>query len=627
MSLASSKLLLAPDPGAGRLRRWRELWQRSRARCSYCLLRRALDRSGISAWLDFRVHQVIAIPPWRLRIPPRLPRGLSVRDLGLEDAGVIEGLRPARGEPYALRFQKDHRCVGAFLDGRLVAFLWLRRGPCALPSSFGCAWQITVSVAWLYDLYSDPEVLGAVPHLYLHLRHQQQGQTILQFAGQNDFDNLRSQQAHRSMGYEVRAMLYSWRVGGCTLHLSSSRGAERRIRRRWHRSNALIPLHLLAPSELQTANADPAEPGLRAAGDQATVQLQCRCGRLVSTATPVFTCVCGLALGTRDRGLGFGAPPMPYWGEISESTMQEVLREAERLGWREALQQVVGAHLHEYIGSESRAAFQDVLPLPTGARVLDVGAGWGSLAAPLAARYRVTALEGVEARARFIVLRKQQDGLGNLEVLCGDVHRTPLTPRQFDCIVANGVLEWVALMDRHGDPKAVQLLFLHRLHELLAPGGMIYVGIENRCGVAALRGELDHSGLPYTSLLPRPMARWVCAHSRNYRAHFNVGYRTYTYTFRGYRDLFSQVGLRIAGAWISRAGYNDPTHMVPLNASAIRFQHHRRARTGWRGVASAAAAREAVWRWLGSDFIFLLTSAHAQPAAEIAAPARRPCMS
>jgi len=591
---------------AGRMRRWRELWRRGPARCSYCLLRRALDRSGLASWLDFRVHQVIAIPPWRLRVPPRLARGLSVRDLDLADAPALDRLRPASGQSYRHRFELEHRCLGAFLDGRLVAFLWLRRGPAVLPSSFGCAWQITASVAWLYDLYSDPDVLGAVPHLYLHLRHQQQGQTILQFAGQNDFDNLRSQLAHRSLGYEVCAMLYSFRLHRRTLHLSSSRGATSRPRRRrWHPTGALIPLHLLTPPPSPPSSSAP----LPAADGPPSTHLLCRCGRAVSTAAAPFHCACGLSLGTRDRGLAFAGPPMPYWGEIPQAAMHEVLARAERIGWRDALQQVVGDHLRDYIASPLRAAFQDVLPLPPGASILDVGAGWGSIAAPLSAQYRVTALEGVEARARFITLRKAQDRLANLEVICGDLHRTPLAPRQFDAIIANGVLEWVALMDLQGDPKSVQLLFLHRLQELLAPGGMIYVGIENRCGLAALRGELDHSGLPYTSLLPRPLARWVCAHSRNYRAHFNVGYRTYTYTFRGYRDLFAQVGLHLAGAWISRAGYNDPSQMIPLNAAAIRFHHLRAPRAGWRRWAGVAAAREPVWRWLGSDFIFLLSSA------------------
>jgi hypothetical protein len=195
---------------------------------------------------------------------------------------------------------------------------------------------------------------------------------------------------------------------------------------------------------------------------------------------------------------------------------------------------------------------------------------------------------------------------------------------QFDLIVANGVLEWVALQDLSASPSAVQLVFMHRLRELLAPGGRIYLGIENRYGWAELRGALDHSGLPYTSLMPRFLARWACARSGSYRSHFNVGYRTYTYSHRGYTRLFEQVGLSIENTWVATGGYNQPSKLVPLDAAAIRFATRTRPRPAGAGAwmrqqAHAWMARKWIWRWIGSDFAFLLSPTTTE--ARLTAPA------
>ena len=604
---------------------------------AYGLLRRSLRRLGLAAVIDFRIHQVIAIPPWQLALPERQLRGMSVRWLTPGDVAAISGLRQASGHSYAERFARNEQALGAFLDQRLVAFLWLKRGPAELQSSFGCRWQISPAMVWLFDLYSDPAVLGAVPRLYAHLRQAlgAPGGTCHLLMGQNEIDNLRSRWAHRRLGYRICATIWTLRLGGWQGHLSRAAGSEgegaadgaggggRRRRWRQHRHQGAIPLHLFAaPAPRRAARA-----GKVADSAGAPLRLQCVCGQEVALAGERFACGCGAELGSNDRGLAQIGPAIPYWGEIPERDMQAVLAAAAERGWREAVERHVPGPLRDYVASTERAAFRDLLPLPRGARILDAGAGWGAIATTLAQHYDVTALEGVELRARFIALRAQQEGLARLRAIRGDVNTVPLALGQFDAIVANGVLEWVALLKTNDSPQAVQLQFLDRLRSLLRPGGVIYLAIENRIGWSELRGTPDHSGLPFTSLLPRPLARWVCAHSRSYRAHFNVGYRTYTYTHRGYRRLFRQVGLDIAATWISPSGYNRPSKLVPLHTSAIRFAQRatagasppaglaRRAKYVVRQDLRALAAHAGVWRWLGSDFIFLLRPAGEAPPA------------
>ena len=581
---------------------------------AYLGLRRLLDRGPLAGRLDVRMRQVIAVAPWRLRLPPRLARELAVRELGVGDAAALSGLRAALGMEYRERFRQSHRCVGAWLGPRLVAFVWMRRGPAHLRASFGCTWQISAPMAWLYDLYSDPQVLGTVPHLYAYLRQHPPGEGLQQFVGQTDYDNLRSRQAHRSLGYEVRATLWSWHWGRRSAHVSRSQAARRW---RWHGGQGLIPVPLFAVGSERATVAT-------GAGRAPELRLHCECGRQVEMQGERLVCGCGRELGTMQAGVAQVGKPMPYWGEIPQAEMERVLERGREVGWRAAAQELLPEALAEYVTDPERAAFHELLPLPANARILDVGAGWGGIAARLARHYEVVALEGVAERARWIALRRQQEGLERLRVLQGDVHQTPLALGQFDAVIANGIMEWVALMDLTATPTAVQLSFLQRLRDLLAPGGMIYLAIENRYGWEEFRGALDHSGLPYTSLLPRPLARWVCARSRSYRAHFNVGYRTYTYSYAGYRDLFEQVGLDLRACWISPLGYNRPERLIALQTAAIRFSQRSAARSWPRRALRRALGRAGVWRRIGSDFVFLLQASEERNDAAARASASAP---
>ncbi|MCL4401858.1 MAG: hypothetical protein M1436_04210, partial [Acidobacteria bacterium] len=147
--------------------------------------------------------------------------------------------------------------------------------------------------------------------------------------------------------------------------------------------------------------------------------------------------------------------------------------------------------------------------------------------------------------------------------------------------------------------------------ELLAPGGKIYVAIESRFGWNQIRGAIDHSGLRYTSLLPRFLARMVCRYSSNYRSGVNAGYRTYTYSYYGYRKLFRSAGLNLAAAYVSLPGYNEPTNLIPLKTPAIREhacqpEERNTLRRKVRGTLKQLLACESVWRIFAGDFIFLL---------------------
>jgi hypothetical protein len=107
------------------------------------------------------------------------------------------------------------------------------------------------------------------------------------------------------------------------------------------------------------------------------------------------------------------------------------------------------------------------------------------------------------------------------------------------------------------------------------------------------QGVPDHQGLRYTSLMPRPLARaytWLRAATspRTYRSERD--YRTYTYSYRGYRDLFESCGFEDVHTWSVLPGYNTPAILVPLEHSGPLVWFGTRARSPLRIRGAAKRA-------------------------------------
>ena len=182
--------------------------------------------------------------------------------------------------------------------------------------------------------------------------------------------------------------------------------------------------------------------------------------------------------------------------------------------WRKAVEARYASArpwLWRIVADESRTAFFDsVLPAGTGP-VLDIGAGWGQIARPLAQRRPVVALEPVAERLAFIQASAQQDGVANgLTYIEADYLELDFETR-FEAICAIGVLEWAGAFQDHTDPQERQRAFLRKAWNDLAPGGALVLGIENRLGLKYLLGcPDDHLGVPHIAYLPAALAkqRW-----------------------------------------------------------------------------------------------------------------------
>jgi SAM-dependent methyltransferase len=260
----------------------------------------------------------------------------------------------------------------------------------------------------------------------------------------------------------------------------------------------------------------------------------------------------------------------PYWGEIPQRQMAEVNRRAAMGSWKAALLDFDDAKVQEaseMILNLDRANWKYLLDLPPESRVLDAGSGTGTNSHALALQFEeVVALEPVRERIDFMRLRFAQERLSNIRIVRSSLWKLPFAPQSFDLAVMNGVLEWVP-QGQTGDPRELQLAALSRMHRLLRPGGLLYIGIENRTAPGYFIGYPDpHCRLPFVTVLPRPLAQWYAR-----RRGQKEGYRNYLYTSHGYRKLLAAAGFRDVQIWLALPSYNHPRFLVPTHGGAPSY--------------------------------------------------------
>jgi ubiquinone/menaquinone biosynthesis C-methylase UbiE len=209
-------------------------------------------------------------------------------------------------------------------------------------------------------------------------------------------------------------------------------------------------------------------------------------------------------------------------------------------------------------------------------RCLDIGSGLGNLSEMLSHYYdEVYSLEAVRERIEFQKRRFKNSNVNNVTIVRGNALELPFPNDYFDLVVCNGVLEWVGIMNTDRPPREVQLSFLQEVKRILSDKGCLYIGIENRLGLGYMLGEPDHSGLRYTSLVPRSVANFlVKRYGRSggmYRDTSNKenkkewrGYRTYTYSIKGYNSLLREAGFKFKSYW-TFPSYNDPHFSARLD--------------------------------------------------------------
>lgn len=229
--------------------------------------------------------------------------------------------------------------------------------------------------------------------------------------------------------------------------------------------------------------------------------------------------------------------------------------------WREAVASAYAeAHpwLCDIVTSPQRDLFFRQHPPADGARILDIGAGWGQAALPLARRAQVVALEPTAERMDFIraaaVQEKVDQSICFVQADFFDVD----FETKFDLICCIGVLEWVPKF-RAGDPVGLQREFLQRIRRLLNPGGRLVVGIENRLGLKYLLGAADdHIGVGGVAVYDFELAR------QKWRDKNGAELRSLTHSRSELGQLLTESGFNSNRFFGAYPDYKLPQVILPL---------------------------------------------------------------
>lgn len=266
-----------------------------------------------------------------------------------------------------------------------------------------------------------------------------------------------------------------------------------------------------------------------------------------------------------------------YWGEMPPQQLIDLSKSAEERGWRNAVEELYrpdDRQMYISIADLNRSSWTSLLPVPYESTVLDIGSGLGAITHGLAYSYsKVISMEAIPERVRFSSIRREQEGLDNVETIQSTVRNMPFFDESFDLVVMNGILEWVGEWDTSAAPGQIQLQVLKKINKLLRPGGMVFIGIENRIGYNLFFGGMDHSGIAYTSLMPRKAAS-IYLKLKSPRHHRNkdmkkTEYRTYTYSKTGYRRLLAGADFGSISFYYPVPGYNQPHIIIPHDSKRL----------------------------------------------------------
>ena len=303
-----------------------------------------------------------------------------------------------------------------------------------------------------------------------------------------------------------------------------------------------------------------------------------------------------------------------YAGEVSKQQMHVLLNDIDSLGYAEGLSRFLknNPFLKGYLTDDRRIDWAYHCLTKNNHRCLDIGSGLGNISEGLSHMFQEAySLEAVKERIEFQKRRFKDSKRTNIKIIRGNALELPFPDNYFDLVVCNGVLEWVGMMNTDIPPNEAQLAFLREVKRTLSDNGCFYIGIENRIGLPFLLGQKDHSGLPFTSLLPRSIASLVVKKfgfsggiygDKSDGQKEKRGYHTYTYSIWGYQKLLQMAGFRFKSFWVFPS-YNEPYFSGRLDdkVGLKGFVHY------FKNTAIRSRTLLSLVNKLGGDFISLIS--------------------
>ena len=265
--------------------------------------------------------------------------------------------------------------------------------------------------------------------------------------------------------------------------------------------------------------------------------------------------------------------------DFPDEQMNDVLAAAEAKGWQVALHDFMrplDAARYRRAVDEYRAQWRCLIPSSPTGRLLDLRCGWGPIAINLADDYgQVVAADTGYVPARFTALRAEEAGARNVQAMSLDLAQPlPFPTGCFNVIVLHDALEWA------GDG------LLAELGRVLAPGGSLFLNVENRWNLARALQRVKGSPAASAGNLtpPGPRPRFA--------------------SLPGSRRTLAAAGLRLQSAYGILPSVSEPFFIVPLaQPAALKHfldslfgQAGLRAALSRRGLLAQYEAARAVWR-------------------------------
>jgi len=229
-----------------------------------------------------------------------------------------------------------------------------------------------------------------------------------------------------------------------------------------------------------------------------------------------------------------------------------------------------------------------------GARALDIGCGVGGFSLAIAQEGGVV----VSLDISLDIMRRVAV-TGHVHPHLASAVTLPLREGSMDLIILNGVLEYTA-RDQEGPPRDTHLKVLWYIRRLLAPGGVFYLGIENRYYLKFLLGARDHYEMRWSNILPRKLSTFI---SRL----LGQEVRHWIYSHYELIHLLSEAGFNYPVFYTALPNYKAPEHLIPLGSMDLIREASMRTHTKrlYQWVCNILAHSEWLYRKIGPDFVIM----------------------